>query len=62
MEAPETLVEEAGLLPHESSALIERNYRALYGLGVHGLLLRPFSIIHEVPEPEYLIQIRGESQ
>lgn len=62
MAAPETVAKEAGLLPNESNALIERNYRALYTLGVHGLLLRPFSIIHEVPEPEYLAQIRGQTQ
>jgi len=33
---------------------------ALYGMGVHGLLLRPFTILHKVAEPDYLKAIRGE--
>jgi hypothetical protein len=44
----------------ERAALVSRDYGALYRLGVHGLLLRPFSILHSVPEPEYLRAIREE--
>jgi hypothetical protein len=44
----------------EREALVSRDYGALYRLGVHGLLLRPFSILHGVSEPDYLQAIRGE--
>ena len=27
---------------------------------VHGLILRPFTLLHRVPEPEYLQRIRGD--
>ena len=44
----------------ELDALVRRDYGALYRMGVHGLLLRPFSILHSVPEPDYLRAIREE--
>ncbi len=44
----------------EREALVKRDYGALYRFGVHGLLLRPFSILHGVSEPAYLQAIRGE--
>ena len=48
--------------PLECAALVVRDYRRLYALGVHGLLLRPFSIIHQVSEPDYLFAIRGDPE
>lgn len=45
----------------EKSALATRDYGALYRLGVHGLLLRPFSLLHSVPEPDYLAAIRQDA-
>jgi hypothetical protein len=36
------------------------NVRQLYAMGVHGLLLRPFTLLHNMPEPDYLKAIRGE--
>lgn len=47
------------LSEEERRALIERDVRALYRLGVHGLILRPFTILHEISEPDYLNAIRG---
>jgi Aromatic-ring-opening dioxygenase LigAB, LigA subunit len=44
----------------ERAAFVNRDYGALYRFGVHGLLLRPFSILHSIPEPDYLRAIRGE--
>jgi Aromatic-ring-opening dioxygenase LigAB, LigA subunit len=44
----------------ERAALVNRDYGALYRFGVHGLLLRPFSILHSISEPDYLRAIRGE--
>lgn len=59
---PEGLLAEHELTEQESTALAARDYRRLYALGVHGLLLRPFSILHKVPEPDYLEAIRGEPE
>jgi hypothetical protein len=44
----------------EKDALIARDFGALYRIGVHGLLLRPFSILHAVSERDYLDAIRAE--
>jgi hypothetical protein len=57
---PEGLVRAWGLEEAQADALVRRDYGALYRMGVHGLLLRPFSLLHDVPEPEYLRQIRDE--
>ncbi|HEY4295619.1 MAG TPA: hypothetical protein VGM85_04030 [Paraburkholderia sp.] len=46
----------------ERVALSARDFAALYRLGVHGLLLRPFSILHGVSEASYLESIRGSDQ
>lgn len=59
-EKPDSLLAEHELTEQEREALIARDYGALYALGVHGLLLRPFSILHQVPEPVYLAAIREE--
>jgi len=45
----------------EREAVLARDFGALYRLGVHGLLLRPFSIMHQVSEPDYLSAIRQRS-
>jgi hypothetical protein len=29
-------------------------------MGVHGLLLRPFTIMHKMSDPEYIKAVRGE--
>jgi hypothetical protein len=44
----------------ERDALVKRDVRTLYAMGVHGLLLRPFTLLHQMPEPDYLKAIRGE--
>ena len=48
------------LAGRERDALLGLDVRALYGMGVHGLLLRPFTILHKVAEGDYLKAIRGE--
>jgi hypothetical protein len=48
------------LTGEERAALASRNVGALYAMGVHGLLLRPFTLLHKMPEPDYLKAIRGE--
>jgi hypothetical protein len=57
---PETVAARFDLSPDERSALVARDYGRLYAFGVHGLLLRPFSILHKVSEPDYLRAIRGQ--
>ncbi len=52
------LCAEYGLTDDETRTLGERDYGGLYRMGVHGLLLRPFSILHQVPESDYLHAIR----
>jgi hypothetical protein len=49
------------LAPEERAAVLAFDVHKLYALGVHGLLLRPFTIIHKMSEPDYLRAIRGEA-
>lgn len=42
----------------ERQAVLARDVSTLYRLGVHGLILRPFTILHQMPEPDYLEAIR----
>lgn len=62
MEAPDSVVAEWDLTEEERTALVVRDYGVLYRLGVHGLLLRPFSIIHQIAEPDYLRMIRENQE
>jgi Aromatic-ring-opening dioxygenase LigAB, LigA subunit len=48
------------LAADERAALVGMNIGQLYAMGVHGLLLRPFTLLHKMPEPDYLKAIRGE--
>ncbi|MDX1483743.1 MAG: aromatic ring-opening dioxygenase subunit LigA [Alphaproteobacteria bacterium] len=47
------------LTPEEREAVIALDMGALYAMGVHALLLRPFTILHGVSEPDYLDAIRA---
>ncbi len=47
------------LAEDERRAFLARDIGALYRLGVHGLILRPFTLLLKVPEPEYLSAIRS---
>ena len=58
LQARESLAEEFGLSGEERAALVELDIRSLYDMGVHPLLLRPFTIIHGVSESDYLRAIR----
>ena len=59
--APETFAARYELADAEKSALLARDYGALYRFGVHGLLLRPFSLLRAVPEADYLAAIRKDA-
>jgi Aromatic-ring-opening dioxygenase LigAB, LigA subunit len=45
--------------PEEAAAFLANDVRDLYKLGVHGLILRPFTIINKMSETDYLEAIRG---
>ena len=49
------------LSDEERVALLGPDVGRLYALGVHGLLLRPFTLLHKMPEPDYLKAIRQEA-
>jgi hypothetical protein len=55
-----TFVAGYDLADPERQALETFDVSALYAMGVHGLLLRPFTLLHQMPEPDYLKAIRGE--
>lgn len=59
-ESPQRFAESYELAEEERAALLKLDIGQLYARGVHGLLLRPFSIIHSISEPDYLKAIRGE--
>jgi hypothetical protein len=59
-QSPETFAAGYDLAEPEREALVRRDIGALYAMGVHGLLLRPFTLLHKMPEPDYLKAIRGE--
>lgn len=57
--APEEFASGYLLDEAERTAFVGKDIGALYRLGVHGLILRPFTLLHKMPEPEYLAAIRG---
>jgi len=50
---------EFDLSDEERAALVHQDIGKLYKLGVHGLILRPFTLLQQMPEPDYLAAIRG---
>ena len=59
MQNPETFAEGYDLTPEERAAILDLDYGALYAMGVHALILRPFSLLHKEPEPRYLEALRA---
>lgn len=58
LESRESFAGEFELTDDERDALVHMKICDLYDMGVHPLLLRPFTIIHGVSEPDYLKAIR----
>jgi len=58
LESRESFAGEFELTDNERDALVNMRIHALYEMGVHPLLLRPFTIIQGVSEPDYLKAIR----
>jgi hypothetical protein len=59
-ESPGEFAEGYDLTEDEREALLTLNIGELYRRGVHGLILRPFTLLHSMSEPDYLKAIRGE--
>lgn len=49
------------LTDQESRAVINLDVRALYSMGVHSLLLRPFTLLHKVSNEDYAQALKGLS-
>jgi hypothetical protein len=47
------------LTDEEREAVLSNDTGKLYKLGAHGLILRPFTLIQQMPEPDYLAAIRS---
>ena len=59
-QSAETFAAGYDLTAQERAALLGLDVHALYAMGVHGLLLRPFTLLRNMPEGDYLKAIRGE--
>ncbi len=55
----QALVAEYALTEQERRAVLEADFHALYGMGVHSLLLAPLAATLGLAFPEYLATIRG---
>jgi hypothetical protein len=47
------------LTEQESAAILNLDVRALYTLGVHSLLLRPFTLLNKVSNEDYGKALKG---
>jgi hypothetical protein len=47
------------LSEQESAAILQLDVRALYAMGVHSLLLRPFTLLHKVSNEDYAKALKG---
>jgi hypothetical protein len=56
---PASFVKGYELTEQEKSAAVNVDVRKLYTLGVHSLLLRPFSLLHKVSNEDYAKALAG---
>jgi hypothetical protein len=56
---PAAFVKNYELTDEEIHAALDVDVRALYTLGVHSLLLRPFTLLHKVSNEDYAKALRG---
>ena len=47
------------LTAEESAAVLKVDVRALYTMGVHSLLLRPFTLLNKVSNEDYAKALKG---
>jgi Aromatic-ring-opening dioxygenase LigAB, LigA subunit len=56
---PAGFVKNYELSAAEAKAALDVDVRALYSMGVHSLLLRPFSLLHKVSNEDYSKALKG---
>jgi len=56
---PAAFIKNYELTEAEARAVLEVDARALYALGVHSLLLRPFTLLHKVSNEDYAKALKG---
>jgi hypothetical protein len=56
---PATFVKGYELTEQEQTAVLNLDVRTLYTLGVHSLLLRPFTLLHRVSNEDYAKALAG---
>jgi len=56
---PAEFVKGYELNAEEESAVVKLDVRRLYTLGVHSLLLRPFTLLHKVSNEDYAKALAG---
>jgi hypothetical protein len=56
---PATFVKGYELSEEESAAILNVDVRSLYTMGVHSLLLRPFTLINKVSNEDYAKALKG---
>ena len=52
-------VNDYDLSEHEKAAILNVDVRALYAMGVHSLLLRPFTLLNKVSTEDYAKALKG---
>jgi hypothetical protein len=55
----EAFIKSYELTADEAKAALEVDVRTLYSMGVHSLLLRPFSLLHKVSNEDYAKALKG---
>jgi hypothetical protein len=56
---PAAFVKNYELSDDEAKAALDVDVRALYSMGVHSLLLRPFTLMHKVSNEDYAKALKG---
>ena len=56
---PAAFVNNYELTEAEAKAALEVDVRTLYTMGVHSLLLRPFTLLHKVSNENYAKALKG---
>ena len=56
---PAAFVKSYDLSEAEAEAALNVDVRALYNMGVHPLLLRPFTLLHKISNEDYARALKG---
>jgi hypothetical protein len=56
---PAAFVKNYDLTEAEAKAILQLDVRALYQMGVHSLLLRPFTLMHKISHEDYAKALQG---